>query len=59
MEKYDCFALNDDNKCICLKIKNCSNCKFYRNDLSSKKIEQDVFNHHFQKLHKRSKKCLN
>lgn len=39
--KKDCFAFNDE-KCEALTEINCTFCKFYRNDITLKQIEDDI-----------------
>lgn len=48
MEKVDCFAYREKGKytgCKALKKLNCETCKFYRNDINSAEIEQDIVNY--------------
>jgi len=43
--KEDCFAIQiteDSFICRCLDKINCEKCHFYRNDITSKKIENDI-----------------
>lgn len=46
IDRYDCFARyetsNDKVNCSALINKNCSDCKFYRNDLSRADIEREI-----------------
>lgn len=48
MENVDCFAYREKGKysgCKALKQINCKHCKFYRNDINSAEIEQDITNY--------------
>ena len=50
MQKVDCFAYGEKSGhggCKALKIKKlrCESCKFYRNDINSAEIEQDIINY--------------
>lgn len=46
MDRKDCFARyetsNGEDCCSALDVKNCNNCKFYRNDLKRADIEKDI-----------------
>lgn len=45
-DRKDCFAryesINKKIKCRALEVKDCENCKFYRNDLKRENIEKDI-----------------